>query len=118
MICKLCLVPGYKNWDGDDPKCHFKKGVFSREGWNCGTANGLRKAILQELIQYYEDQSFLCLNIAERELEAGPLFLYMSWYKSRGSLDTIQLLYGNGNTKVASEKDCVNLIEFINRGNL
>ena len=113
MTCKLCLVPGYKDWDGDDPKCHFEKGVFSTEGWNCGTANSLRRAIPENLIQYYEDQSFLCLNIASRELETGLLFLYMSWNKSTGSLDTIQLLYSNGDINKASEKDCIAVIEFI-----
>ena len=113
MTCKLCLGPGYKDWAGDDPKCHFEKGGFSTEGWNCGTANALRRAIPLVLIQYYEDQTFLCLNIAKKELRAGPLFLFMSWYKSRGSLDSIQLLYADGSVKVATEEDCVALIEFI-----
>ncbi len=115
MTCKLCLVPGYKDWSGDDPKCHFEKGGFNTEGWNCGTANALRKAISPDLIQYYEDRNFLCINIAKRELRAMPLFLFMSWYKSRGRLDSIQLLYSNGSVKVATEEDCVALIEFIQR---
>ena len=113
MTCKLCLVPGYKNWNGDDPKCHFEKGGFSTDGWNCGTANALRNVIPQDLIQYYEDQTFLSINIANSELRNQPLFLFMSWYKSRGSLDSIQLLYSNGSVKVANEKDCVTLIQFI-----
>ncbi len=115
MTCKLCLVPGYKDWEGQDPKCHFSKGEFNREGWNCGTANALRRVIPEDLIQYYEDQRFVAINIAKRELEAASLFLYISWYKNRGRLDSIKLIYSDGKTKLATEDDCVSLIEFIQR---
>lgn len=109
--CPRCKARG-KTWNGGDPHCSFRSGVFSEEGWNCATANDIRTIISQDDhrrrphavdYQYCDDQNYACINtgyIREftedqvPDVELGDC-LWVGWYKHRGRTEAMWIL-GNG----------------------
>ena len=83
--CERCKKRG-KIWEGSDPVCGFKSGVFSPENWNCATTNALRE-IVEGNVNWSEDQSLgvKCLD---------GTFMVVSWYKSRGRVEGIWIVDG------------------------
>lgn len=80
--CPRCRSRG-KDWNGDDPKCAFLKGVFCAKNWNCATMNALR-----DLVGYQEDER-AGVKLWNNDQSAGLLavdntFIVLCWYKNRG----------------------------------
>lgn len=109
MKCAACSAPGYKNWNGDDPKCAFETGRFSTENWNCGTVAKLRR-LAQDLTASHErgnnvphplwanDQNALLLPFYDGFTSTNDDiadFLFVGWYKSRGRTESVRYI-GDG----------------------
>lgn len=99
MSCDLCKKRG-KTWRGDDPKCAFENGVFSRDNWSCATIHALRDIVYegQKLpsgidYQYCDDQKYATIKVSELDLDGHPYALWISWYKNRGATDALWLLF-------------------------
>ena len=88
MICKYCeSIP--KSWKGDDRKCAFESGVFSKDNWNCAAMNLLRHtAENKNLRQRGYDISCAVLRIPEVKISddewVNDGFCILSWYKECG----------------------------------
>lgn len=117
MTCDACRKRG-KTWRGDDPSCSFQDGgAFSREGWNCATANLIRDVSGQDRphpnadCRYIDDQWYSTIMIPpEIELDSGPAYaLWITWYKHRGRTDAMWLLSEDA-PRLPNEKDCVEIL--------
>ena len=96
--CPRCKQRG-KDWIGDDPKCAFKKGVFSGDNWNCATMNALRALCKDEMTVCNEDQNVCVLPYPD----FGHIVL--EWYKSRGRTEGAWMLHGKDKpTKLTLEE--------------
>lgn len=107
--CKLCKqIP--QPTDYLSPRlCAFdRRGNFTRENWNCETANALRQACGEDLgskgseeslYVRRSDQSYAAIYIPPNPEDVpdgdmvGPFrgggFIAMSWYKSHGQVDAM-----------------------------
>lgn len=94
--CIRCQTRG-KTWDGDDPKCGFKSGIFDTENWNCATLNELRELARDEkqhskIVYSYDHNAAL--------IPFGPEYISLLWYKSRGRCEQALLLNSSGATEL------------------
>ena len=115
--CAACRAPGYKSWNGDDPKCSFQDGAaFSPDGWNCGTANLIRDVAGDNTdycngwrtIWWHEDQYYSAVFIGDIELPSGDAStLWVTWYKHRGRTDAVWLLSEYEPPRLPTEADCL-----------
>lgn len=91
-----------KDWDGDDPICSFRSGVFSAEGWNCALMDVFRDmADTKGIVTHIDDQSYALISIK-------GVCLFLSWYKRRGSTD--QFLIMNMEPRRPYESELLELI--------
>jgi hypothetical protein len=124
MTCELCKTET-KDWDGDDRSCSFPdtlsgQNLFSREGWNCATANAIRDLTNQDFqtipnshSTYCEDQYYSTIKVNEVDLLDGDaLTLWVSWYKHRGRTDAMWLLNEYDTPRIPTERDCLAIINF------
>lgn len=84
--CKLCKGRG-KHWNGSDPTCAFKNGIFDTNNWNCATANALRE-LVAENAHFDNDQSCGVKPLGNAN------FMVVSWYKSRDRVEGIWIVEG------------------------
>ena len=77
--CRRCRERG-KTWNGSDPKCGFKDGIFAEDNWNCATLNALRDFVDGDGVAYFEDQYMALIESSEGIIAIG-------WYKSRGATE-------------------------------
>jgi hypothetical protein len=90
MTCKMCEERG-KTWEGSNPKCAFKNGIFTTDNWNCATMNELRR-ISRELDTYQRDDMScgsigyvrMDNNHAPDDFDTYGGYIVMTWYKDRG----------------------------------
>lgn len=104
--CPRCVAQygatGRPRHFGSDPRCAFRDGVFTRDNWNCATANALRGLCPDSwwgehptpgVFSWRDDNaaaSFGALWVPEyasddEELSGAGFYVAMSWYKSRGA---------------------------------
>jgi len=116
--CDMCRSRG-KTWNGDDPKCSFPRGgIFSADGWNCATSNGIRDLCGQDEkhpssdYRYCDDQNYSTIKIDEVDLESGPaMALWVSWYKRRGRTEAMWLLSNYDPPRLPTAADCAAIIQ-------
>ena len=118
MTCELCKQ--IKNWEGDNPSCPFtdSESLFNKENWRCGHISKLRRLILEvykfgharKHLKYiqHNDHSQVLFDIQDMSdtgiigrynILEGALGLYMSWYKSRGCVNSIYLTLDDGSVR-------------------
>lgn len=78
-----------KDWDGDDPKCGFPEGDFTRDNWRCATLNVLRR-LAEPGAVYSEDQYASVIS----DGDGGHVLI--TWYKSRGRTEGAYLVTDQG----------------------
>ena len=89
QCCPLCNS-SEKKITLNDRKCAFINSAFSSDNWNCATANALRELVNEPI--WHEDQHLGILKFPDQ-----GRFIVLSWYKSRGQIESIQMNYGNMN---------------------
>jgi hypothetical protein len=117
MTCKACKERG-QTWNGSPPKCAFEEGHFSRENWNCATANAIRDLVYEGQnpmpegvdYRYCEDQKYATVHVADIDGPGPALALWVSWYKSRGGTDAMWLLEEYSEPRQPTEADCLAIL--------
>ena len=112
----MCSERG-QTWSGDAPICSFPNGgEFSRNGWNCATANAIRDLTGQDKPhpaadhRYCDDQHYSTIQIDEIDLPGnGAYALWVTWYKHRGRTDAMWLL-SEDETRKPTEADALAII--------
>ena len=118
VSCAECVARG-KTWKGSEPKCAFNSGRFS-ENWNCATAGLIRdicdegQTLLPDGIDYAycDDDKYATIKVDEIEIEGGPLALWVSWYKNRGSTQAMWFLFDGVPPRVPTETECLLVAKF------
>ena len=105
MTCKMCKERK-QTWSGDAPSCAFETDTFESDNWNCATMNALRDMAeaRSSLIVYSNDQKAILLPFRYE-----PLFLLLSWYKSRGRTEQAWVVGDEEPTKLTL-KEAISLI--------
>lgn len=111
MTCAACKSR-VKDWHGDDAKCSFEGGgEFSRNGWNCATANMIRDLCKQDepdsICVYCDDQYYATIKLPDG---SRWLALWVSWYKHRGATDAMWLLDSHDVPRKPTEAECLEII--------
>lgn len=128
MSCQMCRERG-KTWEGADPQCAFEGGKFSRENWNCATANAIRdicepfNTLVTDGVThtYCDDQHYGTIRVydlfdgdsVEYQQADGPmpLALWVTWYKNRGRTESMWVLGDDGDPRRPTEAECRRIIE-------
>jgi len=109
MSCTRCKLP--KNFPGDERRCAFESGTFSKDNWRCGTMDALRDLLPNDGECTWSDFATRCdtsaasigvLHIPESADwdDAGKPedyslqgYVVMTWYKQRGSVGSATIVY-------------------------
>ncbi len=122
MACQACITRG-KTWRGDDPKCAFDEGVFIRANWRCATASLIRNIaeiegnpnIHMAICESEERYATINVNDIEElhsEGEGFPLALWVQWYKNRGRIQGMLLIFENASPRPPTEAECVTILKY------
>jgi hypothetical protein len=124
IICRMCEKRG-KDWEGDDPRCAFRRGyvdaapVFDHNNWNCATINRLRSLVsmlgedgakVSDVNVQYIDGDYRYATVNLQNTESDSLCLWMTWYKNRGRTDKMWLLSDTGFPRVPTEDECWDIV--------
>jgi hypothetical protein len=93
MQCKACKKRG-QTWRGDPPRCAFENGYFSKDNWNCATANEIRD--LCESGKVYCEDDWYCILHVHPVFDDSRAALWVQWYKSRGRTTDMRLMRTDG----------------------
>jgi hypothetical protein len=120
MSCLACIARE-KTWRGDDPKCAFTEGVFTRENYRCATADLIRDITEIEdnpnihRVFCESEERYATINVDDIDAlgeEGHPLALWVQWYKNRGGTQGMLLMFENAPPRPPTEAECVAIIEY------
>jgi hypothetical protein len=86
--CQLCRAR-VKDWEGSDPRCAFRTGVFSGDNWNCATM-GFLCQLVEDRATWSQDHAVLVLAVPDEVAESvddsdcHPTHVVIHRYKNRG----------------------------------
>jgi hypothetical protein len=103
--CAACKKRG-KTWQGADPKCAFKTGIFSKNNWSCATIQAFNKHVrwpekthprvkitLCKSEEHYATVNLENVDFPPNIWEDYPVCLVVIWYKNRGRTDQMWLMF-------------------------
>lgn len=125
-VCQACQAR-VKNWEGTDPKCGFTEGAFSGDNnYCCATATTLRAIAMRDNecdVAHTQcgDQHYATLPTrkfsvmpdedGEGFMNAQPVCLWIGWYKSRGRIEGMWLMFENLPPRPPTEAECIEIIK-------
>lgn len=116
--CAACNARG-KTWPGDDPVCGFsgEGKTFVVKNWNCATISELRNVLHEPNYKFCHTRFIVDQWISIVELHScDPLkydpgsTLWLTWYKSRGRLESAWILDSENNPRRPTEEDILAVI--------
>lgn len=114
MACRMCRERG-KTWAGDEPRCAFENGLFSRDNWNCATMNALRERAEQLGSVFRDDLAAGSIGCVPFEGPDDSGYVVMTWYKDRGATGNAVVLRGDGGPRLLTEQDALAALEYSSR---
>lgn len=114
--CSLCQERG-KTWNGSDPACAFKNGVFDTQNWNCATMNALRDIAEHIGLYWRDDLSAASFGAVPFEGDKWVGYIVMTWYKNKGATGMAMLMFDDEQPKPLTLEMAEEAIEYwVRRG--
>lgn len=111
IYCKEAYPNGRPENFASDPQCAFPDGVFTKDNWNCGTANRVRDLAEEHKEPgaiLVRDHGIVGTDGTDHYAALVPVlsgdFLVVGWYKHRGATEYIGVFDGRS-VQVATIKD-------------
>lgn len=125
-VCQACQAR-VKDWSGTDPQCGFTGGEFHGvNNFRCATATTLRALAKKDDVDGVShtqagDQHYATLSTSEFDvlpaedgegrMNAQPVCLWIGWYKSRGRIEGMWLMFENTPPRPPTELECIAILE-------
>jgi len=126
--CQLCHE-NPKDWNGTDPKCAFKTGIFSNDNYCCTTMREIRKLIhgddnpnlfYHKLLSNNENVAIINIEdipaIYDNQDTFAAISLWVQWYKRRGCTEQMLIMFSDDiPPRPPTESECRDILRYFNK---